>query len=207
MLTAQQLRNLFNIAREERQNGDVNRSITSYYISIYEDNSITGSDTVLRAITGNPKYIIGHTVHNYEYFGRRKDAKIFGYINSNGDLINGIYKSKWILTDFKMFQVSFIESATFKLISNSNEEFEFHFDSSTPFKSIQLLWDLFVEIDDNCDTVKEAKLYYEYFLKKLELQDMTLSMDNYRQQITNQNDLIIQHESLLNVIKNLINQS
>lgn len=201
------VQSLYEIAKTERQNGNANSSITPYYYSIDSNNIVHATNTLITAVSENPEYLFCCTVHNYQYYGTRHDAKIYCYLNKEGTIFPRITRQKWSLESLDIFQLSIIDEATFSLINDPSQIFSFKFDSGSPFKSMQTLWDLFIEIDDNCDTVKEAKLYYEYFLKKLEIHDMSLSMDDYREQIANQNDLIIQHESLLGVIKNLVNKS
>lgn len=197
------LQSLYNAAKINRQNGNEQADITPYYYSIYENDTVSGSPDNVVAISGNPKFIIGYTIHHYQYYGNRKDGLIFCYLNREGELLTGIPLSKWSISNIKTFQNSIIEGADFTLIGRPDSTFSFNIASSSPFDNMQMLWRLFVELNEHCNTVKEAELYYQYHLKKLELQQSNFTLEQYITQLEEQKNLVIQHSELLERIEKL----
>jgi len=191
---------LYEIAKLERQNGNPDKYITPFYFGIDIEGKVSASHILLRTIAENPIYIIGHTVHHYQNYGARKDGEIFCFINQEGKLLSGIALTKWSLTEIKTFQTDMIEGATFKLVG-TDEKFVFHERASTPLNSMDLLWKFFQELDLNCSTIKEAELYYKYFIQRLELNQANLGLDDYREQLEMNASLINQYKELLSKIE------
>lgn len=195
----------YETARIARQNGDTDSRITPFYYSIYSNNQIKLSDTLTIAIANNPEYIIGCTVaYRAGYGAPYKDAQPFCYVNKDEDYHSEIKLDKWSLSDIKIFQLEIIDGATITLKTDYTQVFTFNFKSTSPFRTLQQLWNLFIEIELNCNTIDELKIYYKYYLYKLQMENMAISLQEYRDAIDEQRSLINQHENLLERIVGLV---
>lgn len=206
MSRVEKLNEKYRLAKDGFQNGNNEIVVSPYFWSIYHNNRVLESSNSSQAVGDNPRFIISAFVHHYFSYGRRQDAHIICYRNSNSDsYFTGIELSKWKLTKVAIWSCERIEEATFERIDNFEEGFTFHFDSIFPVNSMQLLWKLFVEIDSNCNTKKEAEFYFNYFLKKLEVENANLTIDEYKNTLNEKNNLLKQYDSLLSKIENLVN--
>lgn len=207
MSRVEALNQKYRLAKEGFQNGNSQLNVSPYYWSIYSNNRVVESNTPSQAVADNPRFIISAFIYHYQHYGWRKDTNLICYQNLSNEPLayfSGIELNKWRLTTVKIWDCERIESATFELLANFEEQFTFSFDSVFPINSVQLLWKLFVEIDANCGTRKEAELYFNFFLKKLELENANLSIAEYQASLEEQKNLIKQHESLLNKIVELV---
>jgi hypothetical protein len=144
-------------------------------------------------------------VHEYHAYGRQVDSEIFCYVNRSGEASRQLMLSKWALQDIQLFGNSSIQSATMRLIADPSQIFSFDDSIGMPIKSFQSLWTLFSEIDVNCSTSKEAEFYFNYFVNKLELDSVTFSLNDYRNQLQESKNVINQYQGLLNRISALVN--
>ncbi|RZK14324.1 MAG: hypothetical protein EOO43_16515, partial [Flavobacterium sp.] len=144
----------YEIARIARQNGNSDSRITPFYYSIYENNQVKSSDTLTIAVANSPKYIIGCTVaYRPGYGAPYKEAEPFCYINIDEDYHSEITLDKWSLSDIKIFQLEIVDGAIITLKTDYTQTFTFYFKSTSPFRTIQLLWNFFIEIEHHCNTV------------------------------------------------------
>lgn len=195
----------YEVARIARQNGNSDSRITPFFYSIYTDNRVKQSDTLTIAVANNPKYIIGCTVaYRPNYGAPYKEAHPFCYINKDEDYYSEIKLEKWSLSDIKIFQLESVDGATITLASDYNQSFTFYFRTTSPFRTVQQLWNLFIEIEENCNTLSELKIYYNYYLHKLEMENMAITLQEYQRKIEEQKALIKQHEELLERIAELV---
>lgn len=195
----------YEVARIARQNGNSDSRITPFYYSIYSNNRVKSSETLTIAVADNPKYIIGCTVaYRPGYGAPYKEAEPFCYINKNEDYYSEIKLDKWSLSEIKIFQLEIVDGATITSTSDYTQAFTFYFKSTSPFRTIQKLWNLFIEIENNCNTLDELKIYYKYYLHKLEMENMAISLQEYEDTIEEQKSLISQHKQLLERIAELL---
>lgn len=195
----------YEVARIARQNGNSDSRITPFYYSIYSNNQVKSSETLTIAVADNPKYIIGCTVaYRPGYGAPYKEAEPFCYLNIDEDYHSQIKLDRWSLSNIKIFQLEIIDGATFTLASDYTQAFTLYFKTTSPFRTIQHLWNLFIEIEQNCNTLDELKVYYKYYLHKLEMEKMSISLQEYKDTIEEQRSLIAQHQLLLERIKELL---
>jgi len=182
-----------------------NISVTPYYWSIYQNGQVTESEMPSQAVTDNPIYVLSAYVHQYMNYGRRKDAYIIDYQNVDDESYSSfIPLANWRLREIKIFGCELISGAAFEMIVDYRQVFTFYFDSATKFRSMQMLWDFARELDANCETVKEAQVFYNYYLKKLELEEANFTLKQYKTELDAEKDLNIIYEALLQKIEDLV---
>ena len=186
---------LYEVAKKERQNGNESMTIAPYYIGIKSNGNIIESNTLTIALADNPIYIIGWTVHHYQKYGSRKDGRIFCFVD-NDRAHSGIHLGRWSLTEMFTFQLDLIEGATIKLI-DTNDTFTFRGQPINVLNKMSVLWKFIQELDLNCKTVKEAEFYHKYYVAKLELDQASLSIDEYKEQLKEKASIISQYEELM----------
>ena len=201
------IQSLFDAARLSRQSGG-SIHLTCYYYSIYPDGAVRESNNVVTSVLGNPLYIACCTVHEYNtLYGKPIDSEIFCFVNRSGEPSNNLTLSKWSLQDIRLFQNSIVDGASMRLLGDPSQVFTLEYESGSPIRSFQTLWTLFLEIDANCSTVKEAEFYLKYFVEKLELNDTSFTLQQYRDQLADARDLIHRYNSLLEKISRLVQET
>ncbi|MCX2584532.1 hypothetical protein [Pedobacter sp. MR22-3] len=205
MIRIECLQSKYELARANFIANRENISVTSYYWSIYQNGQVKTSGVPSQATADNPIYILSAYVHQYMHYGLRKDAYIIDYQNTNNEsYFSFIPLSNWKLSDIKIFACELISGATFEMINDYRQVFTFYFDSATKFRSMQMLWDFALELDENCQTVKEAEVFYKYYLKKLELEQANFSIEQYEKELSAERDLNVKYQALLQRIEVLI---
>jgi len=197
------IQNLFDAARLSRQNGSTT-NLSPYFYSIYDDGLVKESNNALTCILDDPCNIVCCTVLRYYEYGWREDSQIFCYVNRRGDASSELALNKWSLQDIKLFENSLISGASMRLLRDPSQIFSFNYESGTPIKSFQILWNLFSEINASCSTVKEAEFYFKYFDNKLELDQANYTLEDYREQLQESKDINKQYQDLLEKISTLV---
>lgn len=200
------LQEKYKIAKSNFKEGNEQISVSPYYWSIYENDRIKEASTPSQAVADNPKHIISAFVHHYTSYGQRRDARIICYQNLDDQYYSSIPLLNWSLCKIDAFAGTMIHGARFETNADYNQAFEFRFENGIKFQSMQMLWDFARELDSNCSTVKEAKLFFDYYLMKLELDNRNLTLSEYMRQLDDQKDLNSRYSDLLTKITELVNQ-
>ena len=143
-------------------------------------------------------------MHEYIEYGRRLGLQILAYVNRVGDPSREIRLTKWSLQDIKLFQNSLIQGATMKFLADPAQVFSFDDNGGMPIRSFQSLWTLFLEVDANCSTVKEAEFYFKYFVQNLELDLANYTLEDYRKQLQESKDINKQYQEQLVKISTIV---
>ena len=177
--------------------------------SIYENGRVSQLEISAQAVSEDPLYIISAIVsYTSDNWGTHYHAKIICFKNQleNEDVVyNGLELSKWKLTKLNIFSDSIITTFTLELISNYKESVVFGEDGHPAFRNMEDLWKFFTEIDEKCNTVKEAQLYYDYFINNEKLETARITIEEYQEEIEIKNSLLAQHKDLLKKIEILVN--
>ena len=185
-----------------------NISVLPYHWSIYQNGQVKASGVPSQAVADNPIYVLSAYVHQYMNYGLTKDAYIIDYQNTNDEsYCSCVTLSNWKLCNIKIFNCELISGATFEMINDYRQEFTFYFDSATKFRSMQMLWDFALELDEHCETVGEAEVFYKYYLKKLELEQVNFTIEQYEKELSAERDLNIKYQTLLQRIEELISEN
>lgn len=193
---------------ENRKIGQPTLILTPVYYSIYGNNSVRDTDDIVKSIVGNPLYIMCFIIVPKTHFNGvpYKELVHYATLDRSGDIISSIKFGNWELIDFKFSDIY----GTLNQLSLSLEEciFDYSFSNynlnNNANITLSKALDLVKAISLNCNTVKEAELYSMYLLKKIELDNNIMTLEEYKSEIDASRDLIIQYADLLRDIHKLI---
>lgn len=128
-------------------------------------------------------------------------------LNKQRNLVNKVQLTTWTLS-----KIEFSSSRdghpnpkfTFSLNKDMDQSFEFY---SLEIKDVQTAWNFFLEIDEKCETVMEAKFYFDYFIYRIKHQGLAASIEQYKADLEQKNNLIDQHKTLLQQIDEMVKGS
>jgi hypothetical protein len=208
------LQSLFDAARLNIQCGNTNLEVKPIYLSIFDNRPVQSDSSTIRSIAGNPIRIGVCTISLYQAFGRPSSIyykiELHAYINQSGEILNNLTLSNWTLESVIFGDELIVQEFTIQLNDNVNERFvftmmDFQFISQEKI-DFNDVWLFINEIDSTCKTANEAEIYTKFLIKRKEANSNLKTVDDYKQQLEEQKDLIGQHESLLRKIQSLVAQ-
>ncbi|RYY00592.1 hypothetical protein EON78_00740 [bacterium] len=198
----------YEASRIMRQNGNAQFTTSPYFFSIYGD-TVRENVDIVRAVSSNPDYIVCCIKFPYQSYGRNYiGMDVFDIVDNGCNSLKNLKLSRWYLD-----RINFVDNGnlnSFLLVNNDDESksidyntMDFQFVSDIRF-TVKSLWEVFNEIDLNCETSAEGHLYLKYYLQRSDLKNSLQSLDHYKQQLLEQKDLNKQYSALLKKIEDLL---
>lgn len=206
------LQSLFDSARLNIQSGNSNLDVKPIYLSIFYNRPVQIDSSNIRSTAGNPIYIGVCTRAPYQAFGRPSSiyykTELHAYINQSGEILNNLTLSNWTLESVIFGDELIVQEFTIHLNDNVNEKFiytimDFQFISQEKL-DFNDVWSFINAIDLNCKTPNEADIYTRFLIKKKEANSNLLTLEQYKQELKEQRDLVTQYGYLLKKIEGLV---
>lgn len=199
----QNIQTLLDTSCAVRRSSSPSVELVSLYYSINVDGSIVRNTDIVQATLKNPLYIlcyigspnpnaIGSVSYIYD---------LVAITNNNGQLIENIPLKNWRIEKLHL-RDHYV--ANFTLVPIANSSLSWRWSASKYGLPISDLWALINGIDESCLTTKEVDLYLDYFRAKKDLTEANLSLEDYKLQVANQNNIIDQYKELLSKFQEII---
>ncbi|WP_133159354.1 hypothetical protein [Solitalea longa] len=190
------IQKLINVAKHEIEITGRIRSIS--YFTIDTMQNIKYCTSLLETLNNNIVSTFISIERGWTYYYH----EIYTLIDQNNEVIH----SKSI--SLKNWNVSLHYNGSnlrFKLVPHSinGQSIELTDDHSQK-NSLQNTWNNVIEIDENCTSYKEALIYKKFQEERSNNKTLAESIANYKQELENKNNLISQHEELLETISNIV---
>lgn len=196
------INNLYISSRLEEQRDGI--SINSAYLTINDNNEVGVWPLAANTVFNGNNLTICCMDKNYLSYGWKTYRTVYAVFDRDGNILNYIKLGRWCVN------WGFIETSQSRspiaqvqlfLETNSNDKITLLSYSSMGYQDV---WNCLLEINQNCDSIKEAGLYFKFFESKFENKTLADDLQSYKQEIASKDGVITQYKELLNSIKSLL---
>lgn len=184
-------------------------SVSGYFFTIDKNNKIEewslpqwNSFSTEQPFTNS--LIIGCIHTTFQNYGWQNSYIKFAIISEKGEQINNIVLNRWTMSEIEFLHNKEPDKPfpeiTFHLNSNPIETLKLPFFHGNNFQNA---WNFFLELDKKCNSISEARFFYEYFelLYQNKQQDNTLK--EYELQLEQKNVKINDYKGMMKKINEL----
>ncbi|MDF3077438.1 MAG: hypothetical protein K0S09_1327 [Sphingobacteriaceae bacterium] len=181
-------------------------SKTIDYIVVYNDNRCRTTNSP--SFFYEPEYKYAFFLAYYGYtsgsWSKSNHELIAMLCNQSSPIISKVSAENWAVTNLHFNFTRYGMLAPCITIARTEElgrtlEYEV---SGTP--DFQEAWNFFLEVDENCSTLKEALIYKEYYKTRLKQEKQEYTLEQYKMELAEKSNIISQYEQLLETIESKI---
>ncbi|MEJ5962239.1 hypothetical protein [Pedobacter immunditicola] len=185
-----------------------NRNAYGVLYTIDSENNVSDYNMFTMASNVNNCWSICAIRSVFLSYGWKTQYEVFAIFNKDREQIDKIALDKWCLFDMKFVPCGDGDTPrpifTIALKTNMAESFVL---DSYDLQTVQQVWDCFLEIEQNCQTIGEAKLYLHYYVEKLKNSRLALTLEGFKAELKEKDNIAIQYKKLLDKIEQLAYQS
>ncbi|TCD16978.1 hypothetical protein EZ456_23815 [Pedobacter psychrodurus] len=207
MQRAKNIQRLINLTCVNRRSGNPHLILSPVYYSIWDDNKVERNTDIIQAVVCSPPYIICFikVPYNNHYGNVYHIEELVAFTDKEGNLLDFLALNNWKITSFGIDSEGYINGVS--LLSNDDVNFILKPSNSKSRLKFQHHWQMLIEIDKNCNTPIEAKLYQDFFITKNKLDKAELSITDFKEQLDRKDDIISQYEELLEKFQEIVEKS
>lgn len=169
-----------------------------------DQNNIVSEHTLLTSTAFNNRcWTIACTDYSYSTnFGMYINYDLACIVDKNGSVVNTISLDNWSLIEIRFETSRDKPRPKFRFAKNNNLEESIEL-SSVFASKVQHAWNFFIEINQKCNTIREAEFYRDYFISNIQHNHTTRTLDEYRRELNECKDLIKQHRELIEKLEDI----
>lgn len=177
-----------------------------HFFTVDNNNKVEEWKMVSETIFDN-SWIICCTYTEYQDYGLKGNYLKFAIIDKQGEPVNKIILSKWTMSKINFSATKYEEPVpeiTVHLNNNPDEVLILTFYKGKTFQNV---WNYFLRIDQECNTISEAKFFHQYFENLYTCVNKDKALEKYKLEIEQKNNVINQYQDLLKKIDERFNSN